>query len=305
MPGVQKIHQNAVLSNVSVMYSNMGFIADQIFPIIKVKKESDIFYKYQKGTKFEIPNTRRAPKSEYNRVEWDVETDTYQCHEEGLEELIDDREKANADSVFNLEVDTTEITTDLVMLAREKRVLDLVQNTSNITNNSTPSNLWDVAAGDPLVDVSSARLAINAASGKIPNVMVVSLNVFEHLKKNANVKDQFKYTSSKSITREMLAGYFEVDKFLVAYGLYNSAKKGQTASLTRLWGLHALLAYVEPRPAIKKALSLGYTFQTRNRITEKYREEQKKSDVIRVSEITDEKLVTADCGYLLTSVTST
>lgn len=299
MPGVQSIHQNAVLSNVSVQYKNAGFIAESIFPIVKVKKESDIFYKYLKGTMFEIPKTRRAPKSGYQRVDWGVETDTYQCHEEGLEELIDDREKDNADSVFNLQVDTTEITTELVMLAREKRVFDLVQNAANLTNNSVPSVKWDAASGDPQADVSTARLATNLACGKIPNIMVVNLNVFEALKNNANVKDQFKYTSSKSITTDMLAGYFEVDKFLVALGLYNTAKKNQTASLTRLWGSHALLAYVNPRPSIKQALSLGYQFQSKPRATFKYRDEEKSSDVIRVREITDEKLVTADCGYLL------
>jgi hypothetical protein len=304
MPGVQSIHQNAVLSNVSVQYKNAGFIAEQIFPIVKVKKESDIFYKYKKGTMFEIPNTRRAPKSGYQRVDWGVETDTYQCHEEGLEELIDDREKDNADTVFNLQVDTTEIVTEQVMLAREKRVFDLVQNTSNLTNNSTPSVKWDATSGDPLSDVSTARLAFNLACGKIPNVGVISLNVFEGLKGNANVKDQFKYTSSESITVEMLAKYFELDKLLVAYGLYNSAKKGQSASLTRLWGKNMLLAYVNPRPSIKQALSLGYQFQSKPRATFKYRDEEKASDVIRVREITDEKLVTADCGYLLTNVTT-
>jgi len=68
-----------------------------------------------------------------------------------------------------------------------------------------------------------------------------------------------------------------------------------------VWGANALLAYVNPRPAIKQ-ISLAYMFQSRPRQVEKYRDDSVKSDIIRCSEVTAEKLVADKCGYLWTHV---
>ena len=58
---------------------------------------------------------------------------------------------------------------------------------------------------------------------------------------------------------------------------------------------------MNPRPAIKQP-SLMYTFLAQARQVYKYREEKIKSDIIRVSEIMDEKVVASGCGYLFYSV---
>jgi hypothetical protein len=112
--------------------------------------------------------------------------------------------------------------------------------------------------------------------------------------------ERIKYSQKGVVTADLLASIFEVDRVIVAESLYNTAKKGQTVSLSRVWGKDCLLAFVSPRPGLKQ-VSLGFIMQQRAFQTEKYREEKIKSDVIRVSHIVDEKLVAAACGYLIKS----
>lgn len=300
MPVIQDIHVDAVLSGVSVAYSQPGFIADAVFPRVKVKKESDKYYKYG-YEKFATPETKRAPKTAYKRIDWTPSTDTYQCEEYGLEEPIDDRERDNADDPLSLDVDTTELLTEQIMLARERRVAAIVFSGTYMTTNVTLSGTdqWsDYTNSDPVANITTARATINAAIGRDPNTMVISREVFDKLKDHPQVTERVKYTQLGIVTVQLLAALFEVPTILIGESLYNTAKEGQTASLSRIWGKHCLLAYIEPRPGIKK-MSLGYSFASRVRQTEKYRENKIKSDIIRVSEVIDEKLVAAAAGYLI------
>lgn len=300
MPSIASTHNNSILTNISIQTQNTGFIADQLMPSVKVLKESDKYYKYTTRDMFQIPNTIRAPKSDYNRVDWSLTTDSYSCEEYGIEDLIDDREQKNADVPLNLAMDATEILTAQLMLAREKRVADILTDTTVITQNTTLAGgtQWNTATGVPLDVVKTARLAINIATGKMPNTMAVSQEVFEDLKTNVQLIDLYKYTNTGTLTKDIMARMFEVDNFIVAHSMYDTANLGQAASIARLWGKDALLCYIEPTPGLRR-ISLGYTFRTRDRSVETYREEKRKSDVIRVTEIASEKLVAAGCGYLI------
>jgi len=51
--------------------------------------------------------------------------------------------------------------------------------------------------------------------GVEPNKMVISKPVFAALKTHPKIKEQFKYTSSDSITTVMLANYFDLAQVVV------------------------------------------------------------------------------------------
>lgn len=300
MPDIKDIHTDAVLTNISIAFTNPGFIGDLIMPRVKVKKESNFFYKYGQE-KFRIPDTLRAVKTSYKRVDWTVTTDTYQCHEYGLEELIDDRERDNADDPLNLDIDTTEYITDLIMLDREKRIADLLTTAANFTNGVTLTDTarWnDYTNSDPIADVETGKNTISAAIGIKPNAMVIPEEVYIQLKHHPQMLDRIKYSQKGIMNVDLLKAIFEIENIFIAASLYDINAEGQSVSLSRVWGKHVLLAFIQPRPGLKK-ISLGYSFHTRARQTETYREEPKKSDVIRVSEIIDEKLIAELCGYLI------
>ena len=99
-----------------------------------------------------------------------------------------------------------------------------------------------------------------------------------------------------------MAQFFGLDRILVGKAIYDTAKEGQTASKSYVWGKHFLLAYVAPSPGRKRP-SLGYTFWAPTkgmlRIAEIYRDETITSDVMRVHEERLEKIVHVNCGYLM------
>ena len=303
-PDVGDVHTDAVLSGVSVMYKNDSLIADLILPVIPVKKESELYYKYTRN--WRLPEAKRAAGAEAAEVEWNVTTDTYSCEEYALKDLIPDRVRNNADKPLNMDVDTTENLTDLIHLLREKRVADIVFAGGNhgTTSALAGANRWDDYAGsDPIGNVRTAKDTVHASSGKMPNVMIVGKQVHTKLLDHPDVLERIKYTQKGLVTADLLATFFEVDKYLVGNALYDSSQSGGSESLAYVWGKSVALIYAETSPGLKK-VSYGYQFQSRGFRTKKWREEGRDGDFVESGEIRDEKVVSTACGYLYTTVVS-
>ena len=295
MPELENVHTDAILSNISVQYRNAALVGLQLMPIVGVKKESDIYYIYDsKADRFRIPQTLRAPKTESKTVDWKVTTGTYSCNEHALNDLIDDREKNNADAPLNLEVDTVEFLTDILQLGLEMRIKDILETS---LSEHTPSVKWDVLeTSDPIVDIETGKDAIHAVIFKEPNVLLLGKSVYDKLKHHPDILDRIKYVQKGVVTPELMASVFEIEQVIVGKAGYNTAKEGKTASYSYLWGKNAILAYVEPSPGIKK-FSLGYTFQSHPFQTRRARIEIRHSDWFEVGDIEAEKMVAVACGY--------
>jgi hypothetical protein len=280
-------------------------IADLVMPVVPVKKESDIYYKYTRAWK--LPQSKRAAGAEANEVEWNVSTDTYQCEEYALKDLIPDRVRNNADNPLNMDVDTTENLVELIQLGREKRVADVVFATGTYgtqTSALSGTNQWDDYAGsDPIGDVRDAKAVVHAASGKMPNTMIIGFEAYLKLLDHPDILERIKYTQKGLITADLLASLFEVDNLLVGKALYDSTQEGVAESLGYVWGKNVALIYAEKSPGLKK-VSFGYQFQSRGFRTKKWRVEGRDGDFIESGEIRDEKVVAAATGYLYTTVVS-
>jgi len=296
MPDVENVHKDQILTNISVMYRNAAYVGTELMPIVPVKKKSDIYYIYNdKADRFRIPKTLRAPKTESRTVDWKVTTDGYVCDEHALNDLIDDIERDNADSPLNLEVDTVEFLTDILQLGLEMRIKDILE--ANLSANA-PSIKWDVYTdgSNPIGDIETGKDAIHAVIFKEPNVLLLGKAVYDKLKHHPNILERIKYVQKGVVTPDLMASVFEIEKVIVGKAGYNTAKEGKPESLSYLWGKNAILAYVEPKPGIKK-FSLGYTFQSQPFQTRRARIEVKHSDWFEVGDIETEKMVCVACGY--------
>jgi len=294
------IHVDAAMTQFSLEYRNSGFVADQVFPFTKVNKESDYYFVYGRE-QYMIPETIRGPSSEYNRVSATLSTVQYSCQEYGLEIPIDDRERDNADAPLNPDKEATELATKLLLLAWEKRVIDIVTSTSLITQNTTLSGTdqWsDYTNSDPLGDIDTGAQTILKAIGEPPNTLIMGREVFDKLKWHPDITDLVKYTQKAVVTPDLLASCLSLDRCLVAHSIYNTAKEGATESISFLWGKKALLAYIDPNAGVR-GMTLGKSFGTKDRLVERYREDKIRSDVVRALHIVDEKLICANAGYLI------
>jgi hypothetical protein len=304
-PTEKDVHVDSVMSGVSIKYTNDELIADQVLPVVPVKKESDKYYIYTRNWK--LPQSKRAAGAEANEVEWNLDTATYQTEEYALKDFIPDRVRDNADNPLDMDIDSTENLTDLVQLGREKRVADIVFGAANYgtqTSALAGANQWDDYAGsDPIGDVRAKKAIVHAASGKTPNVMVIGYEAYLKLLDHPDVLERIKYTQKGLVTTDLLATLFEVDKILVGKALYDTTQEGVAESLSYIWGKSVALIYSQPSPGLKK-VSFGYQFQSRGFRTKKWREEGREGDFVETGEIRDEKLVAAATGYLITTVVS-
>ncbi len=288
----------------SVGFTNDEFVASQIAPQVRVPKNKFDYYEFTK-TRFDIPSLQRAPRADFKRLDIGISLQNGACTQYGAEELIDDSERRDYENDIDLEMEKSEDLTDRTLLDYEKRVADLLRSTTNLTNNQTlsgTSQFNDYSNSDPVSVFKTARNTIHKAVAKKARVGLMGYQVFETLREHPALKDHFKYTSSASITAEMMARFFELDRIIVGGALYNTAKEGQTPVLDYVWGKDIIVAYVNPAPARFRP-SLAYTFWTpvkgQRRVIEMYREEKKTSDVIRAHEETTEHLIHGKCGYLI------
>lgn len=291
-----------------------NFVAQRIFPLFNTRKRSGQYPVIPIEALAKISDTTRAPRGGYQRDDWEFSMSDYSCQEYGWEEPIDDTERLEYQDYFSADVVAMERATNKLLLGYEKRVIDAVTSTSNVTLTSTAAVAWSTAATcTPLADVEAGKEAMRLASGIIPNCIVMNDKVFNYLRQCAEIEDRVKYTEQflfapRQTQISALAQYFDVPYLWIAGTVYDSTGRGKSKTLARLWpDSKVLLAKVSTGGLSLREPCLGRTFlwteDSPNMLTtETYREEQTRADVMRVRNHTDECFIFTNAGYLITSV---
>ena len=306
-PSPRDVHIDSALSNVSVQYKNAELVAEKIFPVITVKKDTDTFFRYGRQD-WRTYDDVRAPGTRAKRFEWTVATSTtYSLVEHALEDQIIDQVRDNADEPIKYESDTVEMVTNAMLLRLEADVVTTLKTATNYAsgNNSTPTTAWDATTGSqPIYDVDTAKEAVRKGIGRKPNTMIVSENTHRILRTHAQLLDLFKYTRGGTLQIDQIKSAFEVDNYIILGGIYVNSAEGQTETVANLWGNYCSLIYVAPNPGIKQ-LTYGYLFRKQGyRQVKRWREEWVESDYVRVSDKYQFYVVAPDAGYLLSAVTA-
>lgn len=317
------VHVNAPLTNLSIAYlqGQTRFVAGRVFPPIPVNKQSDRYFIFDKGDLMRDEAMPRAPGKESAGMDYDIDnTPTYSCEKYALHKDVDDDTVANSDSPLRPEQDAAEILTDKLLMKRDKLFVDAFFKTGvwdtdwdGVASGPVANQFlqWDADGADPLADIANANEAIGALTGFDANVLVLGKSVYNALRNCPAVIDRIKYTERGIITSDILAALFDVEEVIVAGGVTNTAKKGATDVIARIFGKHAMLCYREPRPAIMKP-SAGYTFSwaglygagSDGMRTKRFRMEHLNSMRIENEFAYDMKVVSADCGAFLENAIS-
>ena len=117
---------------------------------------------------------------------------------------------------------------------------------------------------DPVAFVDEKKTAIHGETGRMPNRLALGVNVFNALKKHPAILERVKYGGSTanpaSVTLNVLAQLFEVDRVTVPLSIMNKAELGQEADMEYIGDPNAfLLAYATDTPSIEEP-SAGYIF---------------------------------------------
>jgi hypothetical protein len=322
-------HIDTVLSNISLGFSQQGgFVADQIFPIVSVRKESDLYYLFGRE-RFRSVNSKRQRGAQANEVIFGYTTDSYTCEENSLQGFVDDRDYQNFDAPIDPEITTVEQITDLLQLGYEKEVATTCCATATYPDSNHyggPTAQYDSGGASITVQVDFQK-KMNVIRGKVglwPNTIVIPPTVAFYLSMTTEIQNIVKYTIASAGVNDLamlvrgpknswlLPAVLWDMNVLVPLALEDTSRPSQTlaatatltTSLTDVWGDSIWMGYVQPRPTIK-SVSFGYTFESRGYETKRWRAEERESNGFRVSRVCGRKVVCSAAGALLTDCLST
>ncbi len=304
---VNKAIVDKLLTNVSQAYVPQGFVSEQALTPLKVVQSSGRIGKYG-NQHLRLESTLMGGKGVAKRVEIrQYATDSYFVKPNGLEDMITPEEYANVEQPFDIEKDVTAQLTSLLYIGKEKALADSLRSTSILTQNVTltgTGQFSDYTNSDPIAVINTAKNTIRSASGVLPDTMILDEGVINVLRYHPKILRNLGYADSRagSLTDDDLARAFRLKRILVADVVYDSAKEGQTQSLTPLWGKDIILASLPTSPE-KMQKSLGYYVTKSSEGPRKvYKQDvvnPPESKSIIVKDSYDLVLTDVTCGYLI------
>lgn len=320
-PTQRNVHVNRPLTNISIAFMNSreDFIADRVFPVVPVSKQSDLYYIYDKAQWFRSDAQKRGPGQESAGSGYKVSTGQYFADVWALHKDVSDQERANTDEPLDADRDATEFVMEQMLLRREKEFVDGFFKTGIWTGSTTGSDitvapLWDAANSDPIKDVRAQARAMKRKTGRKPNTLVVSGAVDDALVDNDAVLDRISGGALPGnpaiVTPQLLAMAFGVERYIVAEAVENTAAEGQAMTGAEIYGKHALLCYSEPNPGLRKP-SAGYIMNWTGLLggaagvqMSRFRMEHLKSDRVEGEMAWDMKQISPELGVFFASVIS-
>ena len=310
------VHVDVPLTNLTIAYMQAAenFVADKVFPMISVSKQSDKYYKYSREGLRDGDVTVLAPRTEVNRVGMALSTDSYFSDVRGLGMDFDEQTLANEDTALELRSQGANVLMEKILIDREVRWASAFFSAGIWGTDITPGNLWsDYTNSTPIVDVTTGRRTMQLASGGYkPNTMVVGKEVRDVLINHPDILARLNGGSTVAnpalITDAKLAEIFEVENFYVMEAVRNTAAEGVTDAFGFIGGKNALLTYTPSTMGLRTpgagaifcwdsipgVSGMGITVES---FSDDALKRQQIAELIQVKSSDDMKLIGAEMGY--------
>jgi hypothetical protein len=327
---VGNVHVNVPLTNLAIRYMPLmdGFVADEVAPRIDVVHESNLYYTWQQADFFSVDVTDLVPdRGTPKEIDFTQTTASYTANRRELGWTISVRERNNADNQLDLDMAKQQGVLGRLALLREARIAALLKiNTSNtVVVGETITGGLDssmTAAANPKWDVSTTLFsdfsnaitlgirAMRQTIGVRPNTLIIPAYVAEGMQKSGiftaaggplnqytGMPGDNPYFSQYPLLPTQIFGM----RVLVPGNIKNTAKEGQTASYSDVWGKDVTLLYVTDGPSMTVP-SVAYTFQAEPLVTRQApRDEVRRLDEYFLGNTIAEKCVAPFAGYTITA----
>jgi hypothetical protein len=291
------------------------FIGEKAMPPFSVDAKSGTYPKLQiaEAELLSRGSVERSRSSSYGEVARKWTADTYDCVDRGLEEPVDDTDQKDLSRYFNYEASSAKWVLRNMKLDHEARVAAAIVNATTFGAGTASAVAYTEANIATISFIADVLAAIERCrdNGCNPNTIILSSTVYNRVRRGTLVVNFVASQVGKgaSVTTTAIAQALAdegITKCLVGKARYNSAKKGQAKSMTACWGN----TYIWVGNANDGARTLqdggaGFTFVWNAEgglwVTETYRNETRRSNIVRVRQNTTEKIVDATQGTLITT----
>lgn|SRR5574337_109487 len=325
------LYTDPILTNLSVGFQDQTLYGEAIMPVTPVSSPSGRYLVFDRSD-WLVHEDTRAPGTQARTVKGRVwSEDVYSTVEHSLAADVYDEEVQNLNSQGGLanaafggpnqidpHADATKRVTRSILLKHELKVSTLVRDTAQYAaGNSTTlsgSSQWDdytfVTAGDEYSIVSNPVAAIMAGMRTIwtkcrryPNVLAIPVQGVPYIENHPRIVKRFQnFNLTNPDAFRILTGF--EGRIVLTDSVYNSADNvDATPNIVDFWGKDVWLGIVDPQPGLEQH-TFGKTFAQvypngSLRPTDRWREENRKTDVIRTSYKYDLKVVSNIAGYLI------
>jgi hypothetical protein len=305
------------LTAIALAYSNRFYIADEVLPRVPVSSREFKWLEYNRDEMFTVPETMVGRKGVPNEVQFGASEKAGFVKDYGIDDLVPNDDLDNAPPGYDPLGRATEGGAELIALDRELRVRDLVfnANTYPAANRATLSGTsqWsDYTNSDPY----SAIMAAGDSMLMRFNTVVIGRPAWSKLRVHPKITAALAPSATGNTgtsnaqgapaTLQAVADLLEIDRILVGDSWVNTAKPGQTASLSRVWGKHMALLHINPIASIRgNAISFGYTAEYGNRVSGSIPEPKvglRGAQRVRVGESVNEIICASDVGYFFQNI---
>jgi hypothetical protein len=289
------------------------YIGPKLLPFYGVDAKSGIYPKLTKAISelLKPGSTDRERSGSYGRIKRAWTNDTYDTQDRGIEEEIDDVDVKDISRWFDLEAITAKTVLRAMMLAQEIRAAAAIFNTTNFgaaTNSTVAYTEANIATIDAVQDIQIAIQKI-VNNAEIPNTIVMTPNVFNRLRRSTLMKSFITGVNlpAANITANTIQQAFAangIEQVLIGAAPYDSSvKKGtQVYTAANIWADTYIwvgrVASGDPYNG-GAGRTLGWNAEGGQFVTETYREEKIRSNIVRVRQHTIEKIIDSSCGTLI------
>lgn len=297
----------AELTAIAIAYQNGNYIADSVLPRVPVGVQDFKYMKYSLAEGFTVPDTKVGRRGQPNEVEFSAAEVTASTVDYGLDDPVPQADIDNAPPNYDPLGRAVERTLDLILLDREVRAANLTFDanqyaTGNKATLSGTSQWSDFANSDPITSILTAFDSMVLR----PNVGVLGQAVYTKLRTHPKVVQAYYGNAATAgvVPRSFLAELLELDEIVVGQGFVNSARRGQTPSLTRVWGKHAAFIRRDMMADTNGGTTFGFTAQWGSRIAGAEYDRDiglRGGQRVRIGESVKEVITANDLGYLFTN----
>jgi hypothetical protein len=287
--------------------ASLPFIGLEVLPVYSVAARSGEYVKIDlgPGEAYNVDALRTAPGTDRSRVTRRFTTDNYACTSYELEELLPDETSADLGRYFDVEVSSATFLNNSLLISHEQRVADLVFGSGiSAISASAAYTAGSIDTLDIAKDVDDAQTEL-AKRNVVADTVILSLQVFNRIRRSTKLLNNLfgpvkNVAQARPASAEEVAAALNVSRVLIGRGARNGAKKGQTYSGSFIWGNNKVVV-AKLGAGEFTAGGLGRTLlwsedSPTPLVTETYRDEARRSNVIRCRQNTAEKLIDASCA---------
>lgn len=293
-----------------------GLIGTGVMPILDVPVRAGQYPSFvlKEGQLLKSDMKTRSPYSAYARGTRAFVQDTYTALEYGYEEAVDDTVTLDVARFFDAEVIAAKLAKRKLLLAHELRVASKIfdSGTFTATNSGTAYTTANLATFDAGQDVQEAIDRLLSKGESTSNLkVVIPYPVWTRIRASTKFQNRLRGTGLSTDTilnasTQAAAEVFGVSEVLIGRASYDTAPEGVAFSAGNVWANTFIwVGSVTQASAGYFGGGAGFTLNWSEYGpaigVSTYREEAIKSNIVRASQYTAEKVVNANAGQLVTT----